>query len=610
MGWSPIKITFKKVRYRIPSEAAETTPFAKPTLDLSTLPQLMNARAALQITNYVVSTDGGLQKRGGLSNIFTVAGVNPVTMLFEFTPTPTGNSNIWLFGYGTTVAAYDLTTQAVTNIKTDFKSSAIGFTGVRYGDYAFVCNNTEAIGRISRTLAYDIETSAFTTGLIVTGQTSGATAVILEIADSTPTGTLTLGNIVGTFQDDEIIKDSSTGSATANGVVTWAYTTVSGAPTCGVLATAGGRLYAGNLSDDSAGVRYSDQDSGGNPPFSNWTTGTGGADPGKVFYRNAGTVRAINFLGDNIVVLSDEGKWAFQITTNNTSGTLLKDDVFILQRRDMGGCRASIVTPKGMFYANRGGFWQLKSLGQSNVPFSEQESDPALLLGTTYFTDVDFTNADMAYNAQLDTLFLTIGKNSNINNYVVCINLSTGTMSELTGWNINRFMNIDQTIYGGSAAFTKVYKCFDGSDDDGMDIFTYFYQELQTGGLETRKSLLGQYMDAFVVPNVPLNVTFDIYDAQGNFIPNKLGMTFMATSAPGGSDGYGQAAYGSSAFGGSEQLPGVVEYFDGARGFIRNYQRVRIKISAADKSPHKLIWIKLNSQEKVSIRKRGMQITT
>ena len=598
MGYTALRVPQIKANVKQP-----TTTFDKITLDLKDLPQLMSPKAALQITNYVQTYDGGLMKRRGIQSIVEVASVYPVTMLFSYT------ADIWIFGYNTTVAAYQVSTDTVTNIKTNFAAGS--FTGVRYGDYAFVCNKTEAIGRLSRTLAYDTQTANFTVNKIVTGQTSGATAVILQDSDSGVTGTLTLGDIQGTFQDNEIITDSSGGSATANGTVTWTYTSVSGAPTCGVLATSGGRLFAGDLSDDSSGVKYSDQDTGANPPFQNWTTGTGGADPGKVFYRASGQVKAINFLGSNVVVLAAQGKWSFTITTNNINGTIYKVDQWVLQRVDMGGCRASVVTPKGMIYANKGGMWRIASLGQSNVPYSEQEDDPATLLGSDYFVNVNLDDADIIYDARVDSVYLTVAKDSDVNNYVVCLNLTTGTMSEFTGWNINRFMNINQTIYGASANTVTIYECMAGYDDDGTDIWTYFYQELQTGNLETRKKMTKQYMDAFVVPNAPLQVAFDIYDVQGNFVANKLGMDFVCTNAPGSGDGYGQLPYGSGSFGGDEDLAGMIEYFDGGSGFIRNYQRLRVKILGHDKFPHKLVWIKEYSEEKlVPIRKRSMIQTT
>ena len=70
------------------------------------------------------------------------------------------------------------------------------------------------------TLAYVSQTGNFTANTIVTGATSGSTAEIIADSDSGTSGTLTLGNIKGTFQNGEVITDTSTGSATVSGTVT------------------------------------------------------------------------------------------------------------------------------------------------------------------------------------------------------------------------------------------------------------------------------------------------------------------------------------------------------------------------------------------------------
>lgn len=70
------------------------------------------------------------------------------------------------------------------------------------------------------TLAYTSQTGNFTVGLKVTGGTSAATGYIVADSDSGTTGTLTLANVTGTFQNAEVITDSGSGSATTNGVLT------------------------------------------------------------------------------------------------------------------------------------------------------------------------------------------------------------------------------------------------------------------------------------------------------------------------------------------------------------------------------------------------------
>lgn len=76
-------------------------------------------------------------------------------------------------------------------------------------------------GSVSRTqwLLYDAETVAFTVGLLLTGGTSTATGYIVDTIDNGTEGAVELMHIVGTFQDNETITDSGSGSATSNGTV-------------------------------------------------------------------------------------------------------------------------------------------------------------------------------------------------------------------------------------------------------------------------------------------------------------------------------------------------------------------------------------------------------
>jgi hypothetical protein len=69
-------------------------------------------------------------------------------------------------------------------------------------------------------LDYDNGTSAFSEGAIVTGQTSGATGVIKWFDGDAATGTLTLKEVSGTFQDEEMITDNNDGSALVEGEAT------------------------------------------------------------------------------------------------------------------------------------------------------------------------------------------------------------------------------------------------------------------------------------------------------------------------------------------------------------------------------------------------------
>ena len=61
-------------------------------------------------------------------------------------------------------------------------------------------------------LSFDAQTGSFTAGNTIIGATSGATATIVGVYQSGGIGSLYLTNIVGTFQNNEIIYESALGS--------------------------------------------------------------------------------------------------------------------------------------------------------------------------------------------------------------------------------------------------------------------------------------------------------------------------------------------------------------------------------------------------------------
>jgi len=105
------------------------------------------------------------------------------------------------------------------------------------------------------TLAYDAQTANYAASKVLTGGTSGAKAWILSDVDAGTTGTLTLMMVNGgtgkaTFADNEIITDSATGSATANGTFTPAADTsffvAGGKNVSGALANTHKELHSDN----------------------------------------------------------------------------------------------------------------------------------------------------------------------------------------------------------------------------------------------------------------------------------------------------------------------------------------------------------------------------
>jgi len=381
---------------------------------------------------------------------------------------------------------------------------------------------------------------------------------------------------------------------------------IAASPICGTIKVIGPRLFAGNLSDDETAVQYSKVDTGANPPFNTWTDSTTATDGGKVYYRNAGTVRSIVSLGNNIVVFCDKGFYTFFIEEQDLGGVLTKFDQITKYQEDFGGARGAIETDQGIFYANEGGLWQMTGLGQQDIPFSKQEMNVTSLLGRDYFDNLDLSNSDITYSRKKHTVYLSCRKGGETNNFVMAYNTEFKAFSTFNGWKLNRWMNIDDTIYGASAQNTIIYQCFNGFTDDGLIIGTDYKQELKLGGLETKQMLKGCYVQGFLATSSEINVRFDIYDITGKPITDKLKYLWESQYVLNGADGYNSARYSSSPYGGDIDYANLVESFDGCRPFIRNFQRIILHITSSDKSLHTLTWVMLDSRVKRQIRRRKM----
>lgn len=73
--------------------------------------------------------------------------------------------------------------------------------------------------RPGATLLFNLQTSNFTAGATLSGGTSGATARIVAVVQAAGSGTLTLGDISGTFISGEVLTDDESGDARADGTI-------------------------------------------------------------------------------------------------------------------------------------------------------------------------------------------------------------------------------------------------------------------------------------------------------------------------------------------------------------------------------------------------------
>jgi len=81
----------------------------------------------------------------------------------------------------------------------------------------------DEITRIATTvyiLNFDGQVGTFTVGNTVTGGTSGATGDIVSVTQAAGSGTLHLGNVLGIFENNEVITESVGNTADVDGVAT------------------------------------------------------------------------------------------------------------------------------------------------------------------------------------------------------------------------------------------------------------------------------------------------------------------------------------------------------------------------------------------------------
>lgn len=392
----------------------------------------------------------------------------------------------------------------------------------------------------------------------------------------------------------------------------YAVLTDANAPLATVLFAFEGRLFAGINNR----IHWSEVDAGTGIPFDgadDWTytvnTDTAVDKAQAAEFRNAGTIKSIGSIGSQIVGLYDDGKAGFKIGSLDVGGTITQDTTLDFQRIDFGSEQGSVGTPDGLFYANEYGLWQLVSGGITNVPGSEQEGQPTLILGKDYFDDATITDCDIAYYAKENTVLFTFAQDSSINNEILAYNLDTKAVTKITGWTISRFMVDGGDIYGGGDGTTKVWQLFIGDDDDGVDIYCRYEQEINAGDLHTRKSLEELWVDGSLSPSTEITIAFDIYDRNGVFVPNKKQATWTPDGiGSGGGAGYGEEGWGEMGYGGRTGGTDLIHSFDGAKGLVKinNFQRLILKLNENSQVPHRVAWTKLDIREKNPIRIRNL----
>jgi hypothetical protein len=180
-------------------------------------------------------------------------------------------------------------------------------------------------------------------------------------------------------------------------------------------------------------------------------------------------------------------------------------------------------------------------------------------------------------------------------------------MFEIEGWAINRFAKYEDKLLASSSVFGKIYECFKGYTDDGVAISTEYAQELPLSSLFTRHALKRGYAKGFLSLDSVIDIHIDIYDKEGKLIENKRVNRWTATRSDNVSDGWGNAKWGMSAWGGDYDLSKMVEVTNRYKGRLANAQRITIRFTSNVTEPHIINWFSAEIEDKGLIKVASME---
>jgi hypothetical protein len=364
------------------------------------------------------------------------------------------------------------------------------------------------------------------------------------------------------------------------------------------IATENGRMYAFNYPGDPSRVEYSSTGLNNSVPSINFSHGVLNNNGGDISVRTNGEARGVMSLGSVVKIFYSNGEVGTAITLGETN----KKDEIYYSKQTTGLAGGLTETPFGIIVPTTKGIW-LKTTGvASDIAYSDNEEKISDSIND--FTNYDFSDAAGIYYQPYNATLIACRYSSNINNRVLAYFHDYKAWGYFIGWNVNSFVVDNGELYAGSAIEGKTYKLFDGLADGSNDIWTDFYQEVPCGALNTSKRMLKQWFSGRLSQSSSIRITFDIYDRNGNFIPNKKALVWTV-GASGGLNGIGDSSI-RSAIGGDTDPIRPINSFVGAAEEIADFQRLRIRFTENSKVSHEITWFTLQTYEKDEITNRGL----
>lgn len=409
-------------------------------------------------------TQTGARLRGGSVKVADVGDV-AVTSLFTYE-----TATVQKMFAATASGIFDVSAlnpdATATNVVTGqtgglYSAQQIGTVG---GDFLVAVNGKNVLWRYDgaewmpcngsavRKLAYDGGTAAFARGAVVTGGTSGATAVIVAAVGTVAAGTLYIGPVTGgPFQDNEALT-SATGAAVANGAdAAGSSVTITGVVTATLshvwLAknrlwfVEGGTQVAWYLPVDSIGGAAAD--------FSLAGVFQRG---GSLLFGAAWTIDTGEGLDDKTVFVSDQGEVAIYAGNNPASAT----DWALEGRFDIGAPVGSNAITM------RAGGDLVIATAEGLVPLSEAvRKDPAALSVSAVSRQIEPSwrvQADARDSTRPWSVVKWQGANMALvtlphtGDLVYVVNLQTGAWARYRGWDARcAVVWRDRLFFGDSA---------------------------------------------------------------------------------------------------------------------------------------------------------------
>lgn len=520
------------------------------------LRQFLNPAQALKIQNYFLRFETELYKRGGIKQL---AKVSPSTtkpaLLRQWTDT------LFMFGFGTTLAVFNLNDNTINTIKSDFIENITG--GVRYGLDFFTCNSRigEDIFKTTLpTITYGAQTVNFTVGSDIIQAVTGATATIIDDVDDGGTGTLVLDNINGILDAINIITDSKGGSAAATSTVTYTNTaaivaTAGIVPKCEALSIFDKSLVAISTDNDESEVLLSKQND-----FTNWKTTSPDTDLGDAFsviYSFAGRAKtSSNFqsrstgsqsYGNILVIGYADGIVGFQRGTVVTSaGVNIQVFNEVFKELSDGMEQNSLSTTEGIYFANENGIFLLLNTSGERIDLTKDVKRERKL-------NFNFSDCDIAKAFLENRLYVTFREKASSNNIIFWFDTKTFNWGEIP-FSVAGMFTRAAKIYGIASSSPRVLEMFDENqlDDEGLDIVTEYKQPMNTGSLESVKDWIQLDVGGDISNTAPVTIeVLGIAEEGGGEI--ETGISYQWTSV------------GVSS---TESQLGVAEF--GVDGFVSN----------------------------------------